>query len=73
MNMAELHGVVFLHDGMFISYCLFFLDETQGGAWCNTAESCSERKMTDLGSSHFMEAVEFDGILSNKHPQNPGT
>ncbi|XP_062228168.1 pectin acetylesterase 5-like isoform X2 [Phragmites australis] len=43
----------------------------QGGAWCNTTESCSKRKMTDLGSSNFMKAVEFSGILSNKHPQNP--
>ncbi|KAK8454216.1 hypothetical protein SEVIR_5G416000v4 [Setaria viridis] len=44
----------------------------QGGAWCNSAESCSERKMTALGSSKFMEPVEFDGMLSNQHQLNPG-
>ncbi|XP_062228180.1 pectin acetylesterase 5-like [Phragmites australis] len=43
----------------------------QGGGWCNTTESCSERKMTDLGSSKFMGAVKFSGILSNQHQENP--
>ncbi|CAL4946199.1 unnamed protein product [Urochloa decumbens] len=43
----------------------------QGGAWCNSTESCSERKTTALGSSKFMEPVEFDGILSNQHQLNP--
>ncbi|TVU36213.1 hypothetical protein EJB05_18137, partial [Eragrostis curvula] len=42
-----------------------------GGAWCNSTETCSERKVTDLGSSHFMKEFAFDGILSNKHPINP--
>ncbi|KAL6614025.1 hypothetical protein ACP70R_036295 [Stipagrostis hirtigluma subsp. patula] len=51
--------------------CHSWLVYLQGGAWCNTTESCSKRKVTDLGSSNFMEAVEFNGILSNKHPQNP--
>jgi hypothetical protein len=27
--------------------------------------------MTDLGSSKFMKAIEFEGILSNKRSQNP--
>lgn len=43
----------------------------QGGAWCNTTKSCSERKMTALGSSKLMEPVQFDGILSNRHQLNP--
>ncbi|RLN04210.1 pectin acetylesterase 5-like [Panicum miliaceum] len=43
----------------------------EGGAWCNTTEDCSDRKMTDLGSSKFMKAIEFEGILSNKRSQNP--
>ncbi|RCV28520.1 hypothetical protein SETIT_5G410800v2 [Setaria italica] len=43
----------------------------QGGGWCNTTKSCSERKMTEFGSSKFMEAVEFTGILSNRHRENP--
>jgi hypothetical protein len=45
----------------------------EGGAWCNTTEDCSDRKMTDLGSSKFMKAIEFEGILSNKRSQNPCT
>jgi hypothetical protein len=28
--------------------------------------------MTEFGSSKFMEAVEFTGILSNRHRENPG-
>lgn len=43
----------------------------QGGGWCNTIQSCSERKTTDFGSSMFMGAVEFTGILSNHHLENP--
>ncbi|KAK3166203.1 hypothetical protein QOZ80_1AG0042730 [Eleusine coracana subsp. coracana] len=43
----------------------------QGGGWCNTTESCSKRKMTELGSSKYMEAVNFTGILSNRHHENP--
>nr|CAB3475069.1 unnamed protein product [Digitaria exilis] len=43
----------------------------QGGGWCNTTESCSERKRTEFGSSKLMEAVEFTGILSNRHQENP--
>ena len=46
------------------------MNKTQGGAWCNTTEDCSDRKMTDLGSSKFMKAIEFEGILSNKRSQN---
>ncbi|KAL6840056.1 hypothetical protein ACP4OV_029866 [Aristida adscensionis] len=48
-----------------------WLVNIEGGAWCNTTETCSERKMTDLGSSKFMKAIEFGGILSNRHSQNP--
>ncbi|KAL5220173.1 hypothetical protein ABZP36_024886 [Zizania latifolia] len=49
----------------------------KGGAWCNTIgssrntiEDCSYRKMTYLGSSTLMGAVEFDGILSNDKQLN---
>ncbi|KAG8054389.1 hypothetical protein GUJ93_ZPchr0001g33190 [Zizania palustris] len=42
----------------------------QGGAWCNTIESCSLRKLTPYGSSKFMEAVVFNGILSNDKQLN---
>ncbi|KAF0917754.1 hypothetical protein E2562_021249, partial [Oryza meyeriana var. granulata] len=41
-----------------------------GGAWCDTIESCSERKTTAHGSSKWMEAAEFDGILSNDEQVN---
>ena len=44
----------------------FVLQKSQGGGWCNSTESCSERKMTEFGSSKFMEALEFTGILSNQ-------
>uniref|UniRef100_K3XJK6 Pectin acetylesterase n=1 Tax=Setaria italica TaxID=4555 RepID=K3XJK6_SETIT len=43
----------------------------QGGAWCNTTQSCSERKRSSLGSSKFMRALKFSGILSNDHLENP--
>jgi len=49
------------------------MNKTQGGAWCNTTEDCSDRKMTDLGSSMFMKEIEFEGILSNNRSQNPCT
>uniref|UniRef100_A0A0D9YII3 Pectin acetylesterase n=1 Tax=Oryza glumipatula TaxID=40148 RepID=A0A0D9YII3_9ORYZ len=42
----------------------------QGGAWCNTIEDCSKRKMSAYGSSKFMRAVEFNGILSNDQQLN---
>uniref|UniRef100_A0A0E0CBH1 Pectin acetylesterase n=1 Tax=Oryza meridionalis TaxID=40149 RepID=A0A0E0CBH1_9ORYZ len=42
----------------------------QGGAWCNTIEDCSRRKMSAYGSSKFMRAVEFNGILSNDQQLN---
>ncbi|XP_062207738.1 pectin acetylesterase 5-like [Phragmites australis] len=48
-----------------------WLVNLEGGAWCSTIEDCSQRKMTDLGSSKFMGAVEFSGILSSKHSKNP--
>ncbi|KAK1392577.1 Pectin acetylesterase [Heracleum sosnowskyi] len=44
----------------------------QGGAWCNTIASCSDRKTTAFGSSKFMEhEVQFPGILSSDPSQNP--
>ncbi|EEC71941.1 hypothetical protein OsI_04755 [Oryza sativa Indica Group] len=42
----------------------------QGGAWCDTIEDCSKRKMSAYGSSKFMRAVEFNGILSNDQQLN---
>ncbi|KAK1286715.1 hypothetical protein QJS10_CPB20g01028 [Acorus calamus] len=43
----------------------------EGGGWCNTIESCSSRKMTQLGSSNYMDAQFFSGILSDDRAQNP--
>ncbi|CAO2196637.1 unnamed protein product [Urochloa humidicola] len=48
-----------------------WLVNLEGGAWCNTTEDCSDRRLTGLGSSKFMKAIEFEGILSNKRSQNP--
>ncbi|BAF06975.2 Os01g0892500 [Oryza sativa Japonica Group] len=45
----------------------------EGGEWCDTIESCSNRKTTELGSSKLMEAQEFEGILSNNQTVNSGT
>uniref|UniRef100_A0A0E0JS20 Pectin acetylesterase n=1 Tax=Oryza punctata TaxID=4537 RepID=A0A0E0JS20_ORYPU len=42
----------------------------EGGAWCNSIESCSRRKMGVYGSSKFMKAAEFNGILSNDKQLN---
>ncbi|BAD87540.1 putative pectinacetylesterase precursor [Oryza sativa Japonica Group] len=42
----------------------------EGGAWCNSIESCSRRKMGVYGSSKFMKAAEFNGILSNDQQLN---
>ncbi|CAO1944110.1 unnamed protein product, partial [Urochloa humidicola] len=43
----------------------------EGGGWCNTTQSCFERKTSRFGSSRFMRAVKFSGILSNDHLENP--
>ncbi|KAL6853312.1 hypothetical protein ACP4OV_019341 [Aristida adscensionis] len=43
----------------------------QGGAWCDTVESCVERTKTVLGSSDLMEPMLFEGILSNDPKENP--
>lgn len=44
----------------------------EGGGWCNTIESCSNRKRTALGSSNYMERFDtFAGILSRDSSQNP--
>ncbi|MCO5587935.1 hypothetical protein L7F22_041888 [Adiantum nelumboides] len=43
----------------------------QGGAWCSDASSCALRAQTSLGSSHFMNASVFQGILSNSPRVNP--
>lgn len=45
----------------------------QGGGWCHSIASCSQRKVTALGSSKYMESqVHFSGILSSDPAQNPG-
>ncbi|XP_021289077.1 pectin acetylesterase 5-like isoform X2 [Herrania umbratica] len=44
----------------------------EGGGWCNSIESCNDRKRTALGSSNYMDQlVEFSGILSGHPSQNP--
>ncbi|KAK7255842.1 hypothetical protein RIF29_29265 [Crotalaria pallida] len=44
----------------------------EGGGWCNSIASCSDRKMTPLGSSKYMETeVPLSGILSSDPSQNP--
>ncbi|KAJ8754025.1 hypothetical protein K2173_001923 [Erythroxylum novogranatense] len=44
----------------------------EGGGWCNTMESCLQRKTTHLGSSTLMERqVHFSGILSRYPSENP--
>lgn len=44
----------------------------EGGGWCNTIQSCSLRKRTQLGSSKYMDRqVPFFGILSSQPSQNP--
>ncbi|PKU83136.1 pectin acetylesterase 5 isoform X1 [Dendrobium catenatum] len=43
----------------------------EGGGWCNNAESCASRGRTALGSSMYMEAMHFVGILSPYPSQNP--
>lgn len=45
----------------------------QGGGWCGTVKDCSNRRMTDLGSSKFMKPIQFAGagILGSDHLQNP--
>ncbi|CAL4946203.1 unnamed protein product [Urochloa decumbens] len=47
----------------------------EGGGWCssksNTADTCSQRKMTATGSSKSVEPASFDGIFSDQQPQNP--
>ncbi|KAM0877914.1 hypothetical protein ACQ4PT_035204 [Festuca glaucescens] len=48
-----------------------WLVNLEGGAWCNTTEDCSSRRLTDLGSSKFMKPIEFEGMLSNNRSENP--
>ncbi|KAE8728873.1 Pectin acetylesterase 5 [Hibiscus syriacus] len=43
----------------------------EGGGWCNSIETCNARKGTALGSSKYMDGVQFDGILSPHPTQNP--
>lgn len=44
----------------------------EGGGWCNSVKSCSFRRGTPLGSSHYMEReIVLHGILSHDQSQNP--
>ncbi|KAH7433077.1 hypothetical protein KP509_07G054100 [Ceratopteris richardii] len=43
----------------------------EGGAWCSDATSCAFRAGTHLGSSRFMNATVFQGILSSSPRINP--
>ena len=44
----------------------------QGGAWCETKESCLERSTTDLGSSlYFKPMGNPGGLLSDDKKSNP--
>ncbi|XBI76669.1 hypothetical protein VPH35_069873 [Triticum aestivum] len=42
----------------------------EGGGWCSTVEACSKHTKSALGSSNFMEAVQYAGIFSNDQSQN---
>lgn len=48
-----------------------WLLHVEGGGWCNTVASCSARRGTPLGSSRYMDQVQFSGILSRDPLQNP--
>ncbi|XP_061369271.1 pectin acetylesterase 5-like isoform X2 [Gastrolobium bilobum] len=49
-----------------------WLLHVEGGGWCNSISSCSQRKMSALGSSKYMQTpVPFSGILSSDPSQNP--
>ncbi|ONK67761.1 uncharacterized protein A4U43_C05F3500 [Asparagus officinalis] len=44
----------------------------ESGGWCDSADSCSYRQGTPLGSSHYMELqASFVGILSQAPSENP--
>lgn len=76
---AEVKGAVCL-DGSLPGYHLDpgsgtgltnWIVHLQGGAWCADANSCALRSKTSLGSSHFMNASIFQGILSSSSRVNP--
>ncbi|KAM7493671.1 hypothetical protein LguiB_028280 [Lonicera macranthoides] len=49
-----------------------WLVHLQGGAWCNSKDSCVTRSKSHLGTSDKMtETSYFDGILMNKKEDNP--
>ncbi|XP_047152311.1 pectin acetylesterase 5-like [Vigna umbellata] len=57
----------------FGSGSLNWLLHIEGGGWCNSIASCTQRKFTHLGSSNYMEkSIPFSGILSSDPSQNPG-
>lgn len=49
-----------------------WLVHVEGGGWCNSVETCLDRKNTHYGSSNKMEkSMSFSGVLSNKQKFNP--
>ncbi|CAM0885589.1 unnamed protein product [Alopecurus aequalis] len=49
-----------------------WLIHLEGGSWCSTLKDCSDRRMTVLGSSNFMEPIRFaEGILDSNQRLNP--
>lgn len=43
----------------------------EGGGWCDSSESCRNRTRSNLGSSNYMQAKNFTGILANQQLLNP--
>ncbi|KAM7507369.1 hypothetical protein LguiA_017822 [Lonicera macranthoides] len=51
-----------------------WLIHLEGGGWCHSSKSCSNRaKDPNLGSSNKMVRRGFYGILSNSEEENPST
>ncbi|KAI3926402.1 hypothetical protein MKX01_032590 [Papaver californicum] len=50
-----------------------WLIHIEGGGWCGTTQSCTERKKNPFGfgSSNLMGKMAFSGILSSKPSHNP--
>ncbi|KAL6613716.1 hypothetical protein ACP70R_035986 [Stipagrostis hirtigluma subsp. patula] len=43
----------------------------QGGGWCYKISNCAGRSKSPVGSSTYMGAIAFEGILSNDQLTNP--
>lgn len=50
-----------------------WLVHLEGGGWCSTVKDCSNRRMSQLGSSNFMKPLQFAGagIFGSDQLQNP--